>query len=87
MANQKEATHTNTKVSLLMNIYIKTPERLQLFRRSRAENLVKNCAIWSKKEAREPVSALLILEEVNQAREASNGGPSYRQFSPKRGYQ
>ena len=70
-----------------MNINVKTPEKLWKFRRSRAENLVKNCVICSKKEAGEPVSALLIQEEVNQAREVSNGGPSYRQFSPRRGYQ
>ena len=68
-----------------MNINVKTPEKLQKFRRSRAENLVKNCGICSKKEAGEPVSALLIQEEVNQAREVPNRGPSYRQFSPRRG--
>ena len=48
-----------------MNINVKTPEKLQKFRRSRAENLVKNCGICSKKETGEPVSALLIQEEVN----------------------
>ena len=51
VTNQKEATHTNAKVPSLMNINIKTPEKLQKFRRSRAENLVKNCGICSKKEA------------------------------------
>ena len=69
-----------------MNINIKTPEKLWKFRRSRAENLVKNCGICSKKEAGEPVSTLLIQEEVNQAKEVQNRGPSYRQFSPRRGY-
>ena len=70
-----------------MNINVKTPEKLQKFRRSRAENVVKNCGICSKKEAGEPVSALLIQKEVNWAREVPNRGPSYRQFSPRRGYQ
>ena len=65
MTNQKKATHTDTKIPSLMNMTIKTPERLQKFRRSRAENLVKNCGIFSKKEAGEPVSAHLIQEEVN----------------------
>ena len=51
------------------------------------KTVVKNCGICSKKEAGEPVSALLIQEEVNRAREVPNGGPSYRQFSPRRGYQ
>ena len=87
VTNRKEATHTNAKVPSLMNINVKTPEKLQKFRRSRAENLVKNCGNCSKKEAGEPVSALPIQEEVNQAREVPNGGPSYRQFSPRRGYQ
>ena len=60
VTNQKEATHTNAKGPSLMNINVKTPEKLQTFRRSRSENLVKNCGVCSKKEAGEPVSALLI---------------------------
>ena len=84
--NQKEVTHTDPKIPSLMNINVKTPERLCRFRRSRAENLVKNCGICSKKEVAEPVTPLLIQEEITLAREVPNGGPSYRQFSPRRGY-
>ena len=65
VTNQKETTHTNTKVPSLMNINVKTLEKLQKFRRSRAENIVKNSGICSKKEAGEPVSVLLIQAEVN----------------------
>ena len=64
VTNQKEVTHTDPKIPLLMNINVKTPENLHKFRRSRAENLVKNCGICSKKEAGEPVTPLLIQEEI-----------------------
>ena len=47
--NQKEVTDIDPKIPLLMNINVKTPERLCKLRRSRAENLVKNCGICSKK--------------------------------------
>ena len=85
--NQKEVTHIDPKIPLLMNINVKTSKRLCKLRRSRAENLVKNCVICSKKEAGEPVTPLLIQEEITRAREVPNEGPSYRQFSPRRGYQ
>ena len=62
--NQKEVTHIDPKIPSLMNINVKTPRRLCKFRRSRAENLVKNCGICSKKEAGEPVTPLLIQEEI-----------------------
>ena len=64
VTNQKEVTHTDSKIPSLMNINVKTPERLCKLRRSRAENLVKNCGICSKKEAREPATLLLIQEEI-----------------------
>ena len=64
VTNQKEVTHTDPKIPSLMNINVKTPQRLHKFRRSRAENLVKNCGICSKKAAGEPVTPLLIQEEI-----------------------
>ena len=42
LTNHKEVTHTDPKIPLLMNINVKTLERLHKLRRSRAENLVKN---------------------------------------------
>ena len=54
--NQKEVTHIDPKIPLLMNVNVKIPKGLHKLRRSRAENLVKNCGICSKKEAGEPVT-------------------------------
>ena len=67
-----------------VNINVKTPEKLQKFRRSRAESFVKNCGICSKKEAGEPVSALLIQEEVNWAREVPNRRTILQTVHPKK---
>ena len=87
VTSQKEVAHTDPKIPSLMNINVNTPQSLYKFRRSRAENLVKNCGICSRKEAGEPVTPLLVQEKIIQAREAPNGGLSYRQFNPRRGYQ
>ena len=64
VTSQKEVTHTDPKVPLLMNINVNTLQKLCKFRRSRAENLVKNCGICSRKEAGEPVTPLLTQEKI-----------------------
>ena len=64
--NQKEVTHIDPKIPSLMNINVKTPERLCKLRRSRAENLVKNCGICSKKEVGEPVTPSLSRKRSSE---------------------
>ena len=64
VTSQKEVTHTDPKIPLLMNINVNTPQKLCKFRRSRAENLVKNCGICSRKEAGEPVTPHLAQEKI-----------------------
>ena len=87
VTSQKEVPHTDPKIPSLMNTNVNTPQKLHKFRRSRAENLVKNCVICSRKEVGEPVTPLLTQEKITQAREVPNGGPPHGQFNPRRGYQ
>ena len=63
VTSQKEVAHTDPKIPSLMNIIVNTPQRLHKFRRSRAENLVKNCGFCSRKEAGKPVTPLLSQEK------------------------
>ena len=56
-----------------MNINVNTPQKLCKFRRSGAENLVKNCGICSRKEAGEPVTPLLTEERSPEQEKCQMG--------------